>query len=620
MKTNEIKVTFQPAGRSVYVLPGTLLLEAAGRAGIPLQTPCGGRGTCGKCKVRVIDGHCPASSSAQKALTADQLKSNYRLACQTYIEETLVVEIPHESRMESSDQILTHHADSAGRALRPVVAKVHFRLDPPAGGRAESDVSRIKAALPPLKIPYRLLVKLSAFLRTNNWQGTAVIAGDRLLQLEKGDTTASTYGIAIDMGTTTVVGTLLDLASGDECAVSSTMNPQVAFGDDVISRISRVRDHYGTLADIQHSAIKAVNSVIHNLADKAGIDPQSIYEVVVAGNSTMQELLCGLNPCALGEVPFVHVFDRALTLPAQDLGLAINPGGEVFIFPQIGGFVGGDTVAGMLAAGMNKSRDPTLLVDIGTNGEIVVAYDGKFQAASTAAGPAFEGARITQGMRATSGAIEKVVIRDDVLLNVIGNTRPAGLCGTALIDSAAELLRRGILDETGRILPADEAPADTPEAVRSRLVTVEGQTNFLLVPAEDSSSGDPIYLWQKDIRELQLAAGAIRAGINILLRRVGLKPDDLSAVLLAGAFGNFIRRNNARRIGLLPQIPCAGIHFIGNAASLGAKLALLSEDERQRAEILRQKTQHVDLSLDPEFQMEFGNAMTFPAGDADSCS
>jgi uncharacterized 2Fe-2S/4Fe-4S cluster protein (DUF4445 family) len=618
MKSAEIKVVFQPVGRTVYVLPGTLLLEAAGRAGIVLQTPCGGRGTCGKCRVRVTDGECPVSPADKAILSPRQIREGNRLACQTYVREPLVVDIPDESRFDAAQQILT--ADAGRRAvLNPVVRKRHFRLPIPVSENAISDVARLKAAIGPVAIPFHLLRKLSAFLRARQWQGTAVMAGNRLLDLEIGDTTKDAYGVAFDLGTTTVVGTLFDLATGRETAVKSTINPQVGFGDDVISRISRVRENHGALGELQQAGLKAVNRVIHDLAEQAGVEARHIYEVVVAGNSTMQQILCGLDPSALGEVPFVQTFDGALTLPAQTLGLAVNPGGEVFVFPQVGGFVGGDTVAGMLATGLDKVDQPTLLVDIGTNGEIVLAHDGKLQSTSTAAGPAFEGARIVQGMRAAAGAIEKVVIQDDVLLNIIGNTRPAGLCGTALIDAVAELLRKGMIDETGRILPADEAPPTLPDALRQRLVAQNGQTNFLLVPAAEAASGEAIYLWQKDVRELQLATGAIRAGINILLRRVGLKPEDLGGVLLAGAFGNFIRRNNARRIGLLPQIPCRRIHFIGNAASLGAKLALLSSDERGRTERLRRDTEHVDLSLDPEFQMEFGMAMIFPDGDVDAC-
>ena len=618
MQSKELRVTFQPSGRSIFVLPGTLLLEAAGRAGIVLQTPCGGRGTCGKCQVKILDGRCRPSAADQRVLSAEKVQQDYRLACQSYIDEPMIVEIPAESRLDATQQILTTHA-GRDTVLNPVVSKRCFHLMAPTSQNAVSDVARLKAAIGDITIPFHLLLRLPGFLRRHNWQGTAVVAGDRLIGLEVGDTSQDAYGVAFDLGTTTVVGALFDLVTGEEKAVSSTINPQVGFGDDVISRISRVRENRAGLNELQQAALKAVNSVIHDLGAQADVDARYIYEVVIAGNSTMQQLLCGLDPSALGEVPFVQTFDDGLTIAAQTLGLAVNPGGEVFIFPQIGGFVGGDTVANMLAVGLEATEEPTLLVDIGTNGEIVLAHEGKLYATSTAAGPAFEGARIVQGMRAAAGAIEKVLIDEEVLLNVIGNAPPAGICGTALIDAVAELLRKGIVDKTGRILPPDKAPAELPEWLRTRLVTMDGQINFLLAPAEKTVSRDAIYLWQKDVRELQLATGAIRAGINILLRRVGLEPDDLGRILLAGAFGNFIRRSNARRIGLLPEIPCGRIHFIGNAAALGAKLALLSRDERERAERLRGVTEHVDLSLDPEFQMEFGMAMMFPEADVDTC-
>ncbi|MFO7821279.1 MAG: ASKHA domain-containing protein [Lentisphaeria bacterium] len=616
-KKQEVKVTFQPSGRTIYVLPGTLMLEAAGRAGLILQTPCGGAGTCGKCKVRVLEGECPPSAAANDLLTSEQIEKGYRLACQAYIEEDSVIDVPLESRFEATDQILTRHGGKQ-TVLRPVVRKQSFKLNEPSSADALSDASRLRSEIGEVNIPHRLLHNLPGFLRSNDWHGIAVIAQDRLLAIEKGDTTGELYGVAVDLGTTTMVGTLFDLASGKEKAVHSAMNPQVAFGDDVIARISRVRENHGALAEMQQEILNAMNSLVQSLGDKGGVNPQHIYELVLAGNSTMQELFCGLDPSALGEVPFVPAFDEALTIPSATFGLKLNAGAEVFVFPQLGGFVGGDTVAGMLASGMDKVNRPTLLVDIGTNGEIVLAHNGTLQATSTAAGPAFEGARIVQGMRATAGAIEKVVIAEDVALNVIGNTAPVGICGTALIDAVAELLRQGLIEETGRIRPATEAPKNTPESLLSRLETKDNETNFLLASAAETGSGEPIYLWQKDVRELQLATGAIRAGINIMLRRVDIAPEDLGSVLLAGAFGNFIRRTNARRIGLLPQISCERINFIGNAASLGAKHALLSEDERERAENLRKQSEHVDLSLDPEFQMEFGMAMMFPAGDVDS--
>ena len=618
MKSKEVKVTFQPSGRSIYVLPGTVLLEAAGRAGIILQTPCGGRGTCGKCKVKIVNGECPPSAASAQALSNEQIEDGFRLACQSHIEDHLVVDIPQESRFEASNRILTGDTGQS-TSLHSVVIKRHFNIETASRHNAASDVARFQGSVGDVQIPFHLLQKLPGFLRAHDWQGTAVVVGNRLVGLEVGDTSDAAYGVAVDLGTTTVVATLFDLVAGEERAISSLMNPQVGFGDDVISRISRVRENHGMLAQIQQAVLKAVNALIQELGEQAGVAARHIYEIVVAGNSTMQQIFCGLDPSALGEVPFAQVFDGPLNIPAATLGIVANPGAEIFVFPQIGGFVGGDTVAGVLAARMDKAEGASLLIDIGTNGEIVLAYEGRLLATSTAAGPAFEGARIKQGMRAMAGAIEKVVIQDDVVVNVIGNSTPVGLCGTALIDTVAELLRRGIIDETGRILPADEIPGEIAASLRTRLVSDNGEARFLLVSTEDSVSKQPIYLWQKDVREVQLATGAIRAGINILLRRAGLTPANLRQVLLAGAFGNFIRRNNARRIGLLPQIPCDRIRFIGNAASLGAKLALLSIHERERAREICENAEHVDLSLDVEFQTEFGSAMMFPGQDVDAC-
>ncbi|MFW5996909.1 MAG: ASKHA domain-containing protein [Lentisphaeria bacterium] len=614
----EVKVTFQPSGRSVYVLPGTLLLEAAGRAGIVLQTPCGGQGTCGKCKIRIVDGKLEPSAADKRMLSEEQIKQGIRLACQTYVETELIINVPKESRFEAKDQILTSHMNK-GVILDPVIQKQFFQLETPTSEDAVSDTARLKRYVGDKNIPYYLLRKLPKFLRSHDWEGTAVMTDGRILGLEPGDTSDKAFGVAIDVGTTTIVGTLFDLNTGDDKAVASTVNPQVSYGDDVISRIMRLRENHDSRWEMKEETMNAINNIVKNLSQKIDIEERFIYEIVIAGNSTMQQILCGLDSAALGEVPFVQVFDGALSIPAKDLGLATCPGCEIFIFPQIGGFVGGDTVAGMLATQMDKGEEPTLLVDIGTNGEIVLADKGNFYATSTAAGPAFEGARIVQGMRATAGAIEKVVIKEDVDINVIGNAKPVGLCGTALIDTVAELLRKGLIEESGRIISAQEAPEDVSDKLRSRLVDVDGQTNFLLADAAETSSGEPVYLWQKDVRELQLATGAVRAGINLLLRRLGLEAEDLGSVLLAGAFGNFIRRNNARRIGLLPQVRCGRIQFIGNAASLGAKLALLSGEERLRAEELRSKAEHIDLSLDPEFQMEFGEAMMFPSKDIDAC-
>jgi uncharacterized 2Fe-2S/4Fe-4S cluster protein (DUF4445 family) len=575
-----------------------MLLEAAGRAGIILQTPCGGKGTCGKCRV-LING---------KAV----------LACHTRVDSPLTVDVPETSMFEAQQQILT--TDSGTQTVvNPFVRVVPFSLTAPSHGDPRSDASRLQEALGgTIEIPLESLRELPGFLRAHQWHGRAVVAGCRLLALDCHLDNPGVFGMAFDLGTTTVVGTLFNLETGKECAVASRMNGQIAYGDDVISRIQKVRESPGALVALQEAVTGTLNAIIEDACRHAGITTSGIYEIVLAGNSTMQQILLGLDPSALGEVPFVQVFDQSVTHSATRLGLQANAGADIYVFPQIGGFVGGDTVAGMVAARLDRWDAPVLLVDIGTNGEIVLAHKGKLLAASTAAGPAFEGARIRQGMRAAPGAIEKVILDDDVTVNIIGNARPAGLCGTALIDTVAELLRTGIIDETGRILAADEVPAGVSDALKQRLVPQEHDVCFELVSAADSAGGEAICLWQRDVRELQLASGAIRAGVNILLKRAGLQSHELGTVLLAGAFGNFIRRNHARRIGLLPPLPTDRIRFIGNAASMGAKLALLSAEERHYADTLCDRTEHVDLSLDPDFQLEFSMAMMFPGSEADA--
>jgi uncharacterized 2Fe-2S/4Fe-4S cluster protein (DUF4445 family) len=618
MHGHEIKVTFQPSGRSVYVLPGTVLLEAAGRAGVILQTPCGGKGSCGKCRVRLVDAPSDPTPASVGDLSERQIAEGYRLACCTPVDAPLVVEVPPESTFESQQQILT--ADSGAEIeIAPLVHKRCFELPPPSSEDARADLPRLQAALGDIRVSPALMRQVPTFLRENDWKGTAVLSNHHLVALEPGDTTGDAYGVAVDLGSTTVVGKLFDLVSGRECGVASQINPQVTFGDDVISRIMHVRENEDGLAALQAAAVDCLNTIVQDLVAQAEIEAEEVYEIVLAGNSTMQQILCGYDPSALGEVPFVQAFEKAQIVAASDLGLTINAAAEVYVFPQIGSFVGGDTVAGMVAARLDRWDEPVLFVDIGTNGEIVLAKGDQLLATSTAAGPAFEGARIRQGMRAASGAIEKVIIGEDVSINVIGDAPPAGLCGTALIDAVADLLRAGIIDETGRILPVEELPAGVPDALQTRLITEGNETRFVLASAEEAAGDEAICLWQKDVRELQLAMGAVRAGIQIMLQRAGVEPGAIHRVLLAGAFGNFIRRSNARRIGLLPQIAGDRIRFIGNAASLGAKLVLLSDDERAYAARLQEQAEHIDLSLDPEFQMEFGMAMIFPASDIDVC-
>ncbi len=607
----ELPITFQPAGRTVYVLPGTAVLEAAARAGLAVQTPCGGEGTCGKCRVRFLSDP-PAPTEADRAAFAPgQLADGWRLACRHSLTGPARLSVPAESVYGTAEQILTGDGRAAVE-VRPAVRRRFVRLDPPTLADERSDLTRLREALcePALTAPADLLRRLPGLLRDSDWAVTATLADDRLIDLAGGERGDPPLGAAFDIGTTTIVGTLMELTGGAERAVAARINPQVAFGDDVVSRILVCREQPDGLDKLHRLIVEAVGQMLDELAADAGVATSEICEVSVAGNTTMRLLFAGVTPGPLGAIPFAAAFSDGLLLEAAELGLAIHPRGRVYLAPAIGGFVGGDTVAGIAATDLAAFNGCAMLIDIGTNGEIVLARRGRLWAASTAAGPAFEGARIRMGMRATAGAIEKVIIDSDVQVNVIGNVHPVGLCGTALIDAAAGLLTAGVLDTTGRLAPRGEQRADLPEALARRIEGDAADTRFVLSPPDGDRPA--VALVQRDFRQLQLASGAIRAGVAILLDRAGLTPGDLDAVFLAGAFGNYIRPEHARRIGLLPEVPIERIHFVGNAASMGAKLALMSTQVRQRSARVARDVEHVDLSGDMNFQMRFADAMIFP--------
>ncbi|HRU05135.1 MAG TPA: ASKHA domain-containing protein, partial [Candidatus Brocadiia bacterium] len=455
---DSVRVTFQPEGRAVFVLAGSLLCEAAVKAGITITSPCGGNGTCGKCRVLVTKGAPPPTEQCSRLVSAEDLARGVRLACQMHVTQDTVVEIPKESRFYNQ-KILTH---GVGREvdLEPDVRKVHVRLPQPSleDQRADSD-RLVEAVQPGARIPLSVLRGLPGQIRAANGEVTAVVAGDEILSVEPGDTSAANYGMAFDIGTTTVVGMLIDLTKGDDLAVAARTNPQVAHGDDVIARIGFAATETGRRL-LQSRIVGCLNEIIDECCATAGIESSTIYEITVAGNTTMNHLLLGIQPDYVAQSPYVAALRDALDTPAAELGIHIHPRGNVHTLPNIAGFVGGDTVGVILATGLLDADKLTLAIDIGTNGEIVAGTKDRLVSCSTAAGPAFEGARIAFGMRAASGAIDKLVLDGDVRINVIGGQKPRGLCGTAVIDAVAELLRVGIVDSTGRIVPPGECPAD----------------------------------------------------------------------------------------------------------------------------------------------------------------
>jgi uncharacterized 2Fe-2S/4Fe-4S cluster protein (DUF4445 family) len=612
MADQQVRITFQPQGRAVFVLPGTKILEAAGRAGLAMDTPCGGAGTCGKCRVRMTSGVCEPSEAADRFFSKSELAAGWRLACQSVISRDCVVHVPDTSLFGVQHKILAERQVGAAGEVVPAVRKIYVELAEPTLEDGIADLARLSEKIGPAKADLDVVRQLPKLLRKNGFRGTAVLADHHLIDFEPGDTTAECYGAAFDIGTTTVVGSLLDLSSGGELALASRINPQVSYGDDVLSRIQRAGESDEHLQLLQKEILSAIADMITELCAQSGAKRQRIYEVAFAGNTTMEHLLCGIDVQQLGMVPFVPAYERGLIVPAARLGVPIHPRATAYVFPVIGGFVGGDTVAGIIATKLDELEGPVLMVDIGTNGEIVLACDGRLWAASTAAGPAFEGARISCGMRASAGAIEKIVFDDDVRFSVIGGGEPAGFCGSALIDAAAELLRSGIISPEGRFRSPDELPRDLPPAIAARVVVgPDGQTAFRIA---DGRGGVGLTVTQRDIRELQLAAGAVRAGMNIMLRRAGIASRDLKRVLIAGGFGSFIRRSNAQRIGLLPgDVDHSRINYVGNASLDGAKCALLSTRARTKAEQLARGAVHLQLSEDEAFQTEFVEAMIFPS-------
>ncbi len=617
MGVDSVTVTFEPQGRAVRVHPGVTVREAAARAGVFLDYPCGGQGTCGKCRVRMSADSGQLTSVERDLLPESERRHGMRLACQCVVKDSLTVTVPETSLLASSYKILSEASATTHAADDPPIRKQLVNLPTPVLADDCADFERLQRVLGPVSADLDLLAALPAFLRTHGFSGTAVVADGRLLDVESDDTAASCHVAAVDIGTTTLVAALLDLVTGNELARVSRMNPQTSLGDDVLTRILHAREGGDGLRELQRDVVLAVDAMLAELAAQAGIHAADIYEVTVAGNTTMQHLFAGLDPSALGEIPFAPAISAPMQIPAEGLGLTIHARGIVHVFPVIGGFVGGDTVAGLLATDLDQAAAPTLLIDIGTNGELVLQKDGELWATSCAAGPAFEGARIAHGMRAAAGAIESVSFNGDVRCETIGDATPVGICGSGLIDAAAGLLRSGIVLPQGLMLDRDQAPETVPASIRERIVDGPKGPEFVLVSGHESATGHPIVITQVDMRELQLATAAIRSGTAILLKRAGIGASDLQHVLVAGAFGNYVRCENAQRIGLLPHnVAPSRLTFVGNASLAGARRAAVSSGARGLAESLARRTRHIDLSLDPEFHETYVECMFFPEDEA----
>ena len=607
-----VDLYFEPAGTRVRVPPGVTLFDAASWNGIAIDSTCGGHGTCKKCKVRIVDGAAEVTPLDVRAFSPDELREGWRLACRVVTAADLRVDVPPLVTRPKAATV------GVGRQviLRPAAQKRYLELDEPSLADQLTDLERVLAAVDDLELRADLhaLRVIGRVLRAADYKVTAVIVDDVLIDVQEGDTTGRLYGIAFDLGTTTVVATLLDLSTGTPMAVASMLSKQQPFGADVITRISAVMMDPATLERLTRLAHESLNELAAEVCQQAGVDPADVLEVAMAGNATMTHLALGIDPEPLGVAPFImstRLFPEVL---AADIGVSVHPRARAVIFPSFGAYVGGDITAGLLASGMNRDARTRLFVDIGTNCEIVLGNRDWLLGTAAPAGPAFEGAAIRCGMRAADGAIEVVSMTPDGLdLKVIGDAPPAGLCGSGLVDAVAGLVRLGLLDRSGRLIPEQDAAAIAP-GLASRLTQLGAERVFVLhwlgEPGDVSQS---IYLSQRDVRELQFAKAAIATGWDILLEEAGLAPGDIQQVLLAGSFGSYLSPANAIRLGLVPRLPVLRVVSAGNVAGEGAKMALLSMRERAGALALLEEVRYVELSDRADFNDRFVEQLQFPA-------
>lgn len=612
---NYHKVIFQPGDVLVEVAEGSTLKEAMNEAGLEFDFLCGGRGTCGKCRVKISKGLTIPGTREQEMLQANELDEGIRLACLTTVYNDLAVELPNQKNLQHNILIAS---DERAFQIEPHLQKVFIEVDKPSRETQSSDWRRLKESLVKqgykdreLESPVSILRQMPDILRGADNRITAVMNESEVAGIEPQDTTKTMLGMAFDIGTTTIVGYLLELYSGKELSVVSTLNPQTTFGADVISRLTFASHEENGLIKLQEAVIEAINQLIAEAVRKAFVTKNQIYGISIAGNTCMHHIFLGINPQSIAVSPYVPALSEALVLDASELKISINQAGKVFMLPNIAGFLGADTVAVLLATELDQSEGIKLVIDIGTNGEIALGSREKIVACSAAAGPAFEGAQISSGMRGAVGAIDHVFYRDKLEYSVIGGGKPLGVCGSALLDAVAGLVELGILNKRGKILAFDQLTNPAAYRFKENLIQYEGLGAFLLAEASITGHGRPIMITQSDIRELQMAKGAMAAGVRVLMETYGVQVQDIKEVLLAGAFGNYLNPHSACVIGLIPPELESKIRMIGNAAGTGAKLSLLSSSEFSRAKDIAEIVKFVELGSYPKFNSIFGECTYF---------
>jgi len=576
MTKQHYQVDFEPIGRRGECSGSGTILDAAQHLGVALISLCGGSGTCGRCKVQVLSGEASPPTSAEKdGLRTDELHRGYRLACQAYPLSPMKIHVPPESlstpqrtQVESLDVTVQPQASVAAHALRAVR---------PTLGDLRADSDRVLDVLQQQgvecdRFDLEVLRQASSRLRAWDWQARAVVRDTECVALLP--TTGPLLGLAVDLGTTKVAGYLLDLESGKTVASHGIMNPQIAYGEDILSRIGYAEEHEDGRGVLQTRLMATLNDMIGEMCAEKGITRDQVVEAVAVGNTAMHHLFAGLPVRQLAMTPYVPSTSKALECTARDIGLGIAGGACVYLLPNIAGYVGADHVAVIVATDIWKTDRISVAVDIGTNTEITLAARGRLLSCSCASGPAFEGAHIRDGMRAADGAIERVQINDEEIRTfTIGGKPPVGICGSGILDAVAEMRARGILDDKGAL-----------RENHARVRQTDHLSEFVLVPAEATGHGRDITLNRKDVNEIQLAKGAIRTGLELLLIEAGIAAKDVEDFIVAGAFGTYISIPSAIRVGMFPNLPLDRFRQVGNAAGMGAKQALISLDRRRVAQ------------------------------------
>ena len=602
----EYLIDFEPVGRRGSCPSSQSLLDSARQLGVELVAICGGDGTCGRCKVQVLEGTVSTPTAGERdTLSPEELGAGFRLACEAYALSDCKLCVPPASL--SAPQRTQVEGLELDVPPEPVVRTYEVSLAPPSLSDLQEDAGRLLAALAqqdPVAarmVDFAVLQALSPRLRDWDWRAQAIVRDGEVIAVTKVGTRP--LGLAVDLGTTKIAGYLLDLESGRTLAARGIMNPQISYGEDVVARMARTRDGPEEAERLQSLVVEALNELVRDLCAEAEVPPEAVVEAVLVGNTAMHHLLLRLPVEQLAMAPYVPAVQGALDVKARDVGLHLAGGAYVHLLPNVAGFVGADHIAMLLATGAWQAEGVVLALDIGTNTEVCLVSGGTMTSVSCASGPAFEGAHVQHGMRAAPGAIEHLRLVDDqagpdqdghlegdhlrVEYQTVGSKPPVGLCGSGILDALAQLCEVGVVDRRGRM-------GDHP-----RVSNRDGVREFVLVPEEGGYKA--IAITQRDVRELQLAKGAIRAGINVLLAHQGLSEGEIDEVVIAGAFGTYIDVDSAVAIGMLPALPPGRFRQVGNAAGMGAKLALISRSQRAQAQAIARRVGYLELASDPGF-------------------